>query len=143
MSSADETKAETEIQGLLHELTAAWNRGDAEAYGTRFQADGTFTNVFGGFYVGRKEFDRRHQDILRGIFEGSTVTMEVRKLRFLRPDVAVLDVATGLIGVQVPPQGVAVGSDGALHSSLLMVLAKERGRWEIAAYHNVWRSAGH
>jgi uncharacterized protein (TIGR02246 family) len=137
MASADETA----IQELIEELTAAWKRGDAKAFGARYQADATFTNVFGDFYVGREAFDRRHADVFAGIFKGSTLAMKVKKLRFLRPDVAIVDLNTRLSGVAAPPPGVPVGADGALRSSLLMVLAKERGRWEIAAYHNVWQSA--
>jgi uncharacterized protein (TIGR02246 family) len=133
--------AENEIRELLAELIDAWRRGDAAAYGARFQAGGTFTNVFGAFHVGREEFDRRHEEVFRGIFRGSTVTMDIRKLRFLRPDVAVLDLDTGLFGAKLRPPGVEAGADGELRASLLMVLTKEGGRWEIAAYHNVWRSA--
>lgn len=136
MASAEET----EIREMLDEMTDAWARGDATAYGGHYQADGTFTNVFGDFYVGRDDFDRRHDDVFRGIFRGSTLAMAIRKLRFLRPDVAAVDIATTLAGVNARPPGVQAGPDGALHSSLLMVLTKERGRWEIAAYHNVWRS---
>jgi uncharacterized protein (TIGR02246 family) len=137
MASADET----EIQEFINELAEAWARGDAKAYGARYQADATFTNVLGEFYVGRQQFDLRHDEIFRGAFKGTTVKMEIRKLRFLRPDVAVLDLDTGLFGVKVRLPGAQAGADGAIRSCLLMVLTKERGRWEIAAYHNVWRSA--
>jgi uncharacterized protein (TIGR02246 family) len=126
---------------LIDELTDAWRRGDAKAYGARYQADGTFTNVFGAFYVGRDEFDLRHDEVLRGIFKGTTVAMEIRKLRFLRRDVAVVDLNIRLSGVDATPPGLPLGPDGALRSALLMVLTKERGRWEIAAYHNVWQAA--
>ncbi len=36
------TADETEIQQLMRELTEAWNRGDVNAYGARYRADGTF-----------------------------------------------------------------------------------------------------
>jgi len=132
---------EAEIRVLLNELTGAWRRGDAKAYGARYQADATFTNVFGDFYAGREAFDRRHDDVFRGIFKGTELALEIRKLRFIRPDVAVVDVVTTVAGAQIRPPGVDVGADGTLRSSLLILLAKERGRWEIAAYHNVWQSA--
>jgi uncharacterized protein (TIGR02246 family) len=132
---------EAEIRATLDELSAAWHEGDAAAYGARYQAGATFTNVFGDFYVGREEFDRRHDDVFRGIFKGTTLTLEIRKLRFVRADVAVVDIVTAVGGAQIRPPGVDVGADGTLRSSLLMVLTKEHGRWEIAAYHNVWRSA--
>jgi uncharacterized protein (TIGR02246 family) len=138
MSNADETA----IFELIEAMTAAWRRGSAEGYGARFQADATFTNVFGDFYVGRQDFDRRHEEVFGGIFKGTTLSMQVRKLRLLRGDVAVADIVTTLAGAKIRPPGVEVGLDGALHSALLMVLTKEQGHWEIAAYHNVWQSAG-
>jgi uncharacterized protein (TIGR02246 family) len=141
MPSADLSEDEIAIRDLLEDLTEAWQRGDAKAYGARYQAGATFTNVFGDFHLGREQFDRRHADVFAGVFKGSTVAMEVRQLRFLRPDVAAVDLTTRLSGVAAPPPGVPVGADGALRSSLLMVLTKERGRWEIAVYHNVWQSS--
>jgi uncharacterized protein (TIGR02246 family) len=138
MPNADET----EIQQLLGELTDAWNRGDASAFGARYQADGTFTNVNGGFYVGRDEFDLRHDEVFRGVFKGTTLSMTVRKLRLIRPDVALVDIDVGVFGCHAQPPGIHAGSDGALRTCLLMVLTKDHRRWWIAAYHNVWRSAG-
>jgi uncharacterized protein (TIGR02246 family) len=131
---------EGEIRELLDEMTDAWNRGDAEAYGARYQSDATLTNAFGVLHAGREAFLRRHEEIFRGIFKGTRLAMEIRKLRFLRPDVVALDVGVMLAGARVRPPGVEVGVDGSLRSSLLLVLTSEGGRWEIAAYHNVWRA---
>ena len=135
MPSGDE-KA---IQQLFSELMDAWNRGDASAFGARFQADGTFTNVNGGFYIGGDDFNLRHDEIFRGVFKGTTLSMTTRKLRFLRPDIAVVDMDLGVFGCHARPPGVQV-RDGALRTCLLMVLTKDHGKWWIAAYHNVWRS---
>ena len=63
------------------------------------------------------------------------------KVRFIRPDVAVIDTECGLFGYAGEPPGVAAGADGALHTRLLLVMVKESGSWWIAAYHNVWRAA--
>jgi uncharacterized protein (TIGR02246 family) len=57
--NAGGTNDETEIRELLAALTEAWSRGDAQAYGAHYRLDGTFTNVFGDFYIGRDEFNRR------------------------------------------------------------------------------------
>jgi uncharacterized protein (TIGR02246 family) len=137
MAAADES----EIQILIDQLAGAWKRGDAKAYGERFLPDGTFTNVNGEFYAGREEFDRRHGEVFAGVFCGTTLTLTMKKLRFVRPDVAIADVDTEVAGAQLRPQGVAVGADGVLRSRLLMVLLKENGAWCIAAYHNVWQAA--
>lgn len=137
MPAADQSA----IQTLLDELTDAWKRGDAKAYGARFLPEGTFTNVNGEFYVGREEFDRRHAQVFAGVFRGTALFLTVNQLRFVRPDVAIADIDTEVAGAQLQPPGAAVGSDGVLRSRLLMVLVKEKGAWCIAAYHNVWQAA--
>lgn len=128
------------IQLLLDELVDAWGRGDAKAYGARFLADATFTNVNGMFHENREEFDRRQEEIFRGALNGTTITLTPRKIRLIRPDVAIVDTDCGLFGYTVSPPGVRAGADGALRTCLLMVLLKKSGSWWIAAYHNVWRS---
>jgi len=137
MPSADEA----EIQELLGELIEAWNRGDANAFGARYQSDATFTNVNGSFFIGRDEFNFRHEEVFRGVFRGTTLALTARKLRFVRPDVAIVDLDVGISGCAARPPSIQVGSDGVLRTCLLMVLTKDAGKWWIAAYHNVWRSA--
>ena len=59
--------------------------------------------------------------------KGTRLTMDIRQLRFLRPDVAALDVDAGLFGAQIQPPGVTAWPDGSFRTCLLMVLTKERG----------------
>jgi len=132
---------ETEIHQLLGELSQAWERGDAKAFGERFQTDGTFTNVNGGFFIGREEFDRRHEDVFRGVFKSTRLALTVRQLRFVRADVAIADLDVAVSGCAARPLGAQVDPDGTLHSSLLLVLIKGSGKWWIATYHNVWQAA--
>jgi uncharacterized protein (TIGR02246 family) len=132
---------ESEIRQLIDDLADAWKAGDAKAYGVRFLPNGTFTNVNGEFYVGREQFDRRHAEVFAGVFRGTTLSLTTKKLRFVRPDVAIADIDTEVAGARLRPQGVAVAADGVLRSRLLMVLLKENGVWCIAAYHNVWQAA--
>jgi uncharacterized protein (TIGR02246 family) len=137
MATADEAA----IQQLIDDMTEAWNRGDARAYGARYRADGTFTNVNGTFHFGREEFDRRHAEVLRGMFKDTALTMRIRTLRLIAADVAAVDVETTIAGCSVKLPGGIIGDDGALHSCLLLVLVKEGGAWWISAYHNVWLAA--
>ena len=131
---------EADIQRLLERLGEAWGRGDAEAFGARYRLDGTFTNVNGAFFAGRDEFNRRHADVFRGVFKNTLSVMTIRKLRLVRPDVAVVDVDVRLSGSNLRPPGIETEPDGSLRSCLLMVLVKEDGEWWISAYHNVWRA---
>lgn len=134
------TNDEAMIRQLINELVDAWNRGDAEAYGARYLDDATFTNVNGMFHLSRDEFNQRHEEIFRVAMKGSKITLTPRKIRCVRPDVAIVDLDCGVFGTKVQPPGVQAGADGSLHTSLLLVLLKQSGSWWIAAYHNVWQA---
>jgi hypothetical protein len=57
--------------------------------------------------------------------------MTVRKLRLVRPDVALIDIDVGVFACHARPPGVQAGSDGALRACLLTVLTKDHGKWWI------------
>ena len=42
-----QTAVNEAVDRLLEEIAAAWNAGDARAYGARYCPDGTFTNTDG------------------------------------------------------------------------------------------------
>lgn len=121
-------------------LTSAWNRGDAAAFGTRYRADGTFTNVNGTYHFGREAFNRRHEEVFNGVFKGTRLSMMIKSLRFVAPNVAVVDADTTISNCRTTMPGMHLDADGAAHTSLLMVLVKDAGDWWITAYHNVWRA---
>jgi uncharacterized protein (TIGR02246 family) len=122
-SSADEAA----IQRLVVTLNDAWDRGDATAMAAHFQPDGTFTNVNGSVFYGRDEFRERHRQIFENAFKGSTATMTIRRMHFMRSDVALVDVNCTVSGGALP----------SVESRLLLVLGKSNDEWSIAAYHNV------
>jgi uncharacterized protein (TIGR02246 family) len=126
-----------EIEALVAIEIEAWNRGDAKAFATRFAPDGGFTNVLGMVYYGREAFEQRHAEILKTIFKGSVLRQSIGKLRFIRPDVAVVDVDGEMTGYASLPPGIRTAADGVLRFKLQMVLVREKGEWWITAYHNV------
>jgi len=128
---------EIAIRKIVSDETEAWNRGDAKAYSQHFQENGGFTNVLGMVFYGHRDFEQRHAEIFSTIFRGSTLQQTIRKIRFIRRDVAVVDVDTEMTGYTKLPPGVHAGVDGILRTRLQQVLLKENGSWWIAAYHNV------
>ncbi len=99
--------------------------------------DVSFTNIFGTVRFGREEFIQRHKEIGQTFFKGTTSKSSITKLRFVRPDVAVVDVSGELSGFQKVYPGLPVGKDGTLRNKLLLVLIKENGTWWITEFHNV------
>ena len=125
------------IEALVAGLTDAWNGGDARAFSARFAADGSFTNVLGVVAYGREIFELRHAEIFRTIYKGSVLQQSIGRVRFIRPDVAVVDVDAAVTGYLRLPPGVQAASDGALRAKLQLVVTREDGEWWIAAFHNV------
>ena len=124
------------IRGLVETLDSAWSRGDAAGMAALFQADGTFTNVFGAVHFGRAAFEERHRLILSGPFKGAKSTMEIRRLHLVRPDVALVDVECQVSGMPAGT-GIPLTPDGRGASSLLLVVTRDAGVWSIAGFHNV------
>jgi uncharacterized protein (TIGR02246 family) len=125
------------VESLIGSLADAWKRGDADEYARRFVPDGTFTNFLGMFFQGRDAFRERHDSVFKTVFKGSTLVPKITTLRFIRLDVAVVDIDAEVRDVAALPSGLAAMPDGAACTKLLMVLVKERGDWWISAYHNV------
>ena len=125
------------IRQIIAEEESAWNRGDAQSYASHFQEEGGFTNVLGAVYYGRHAFEERHAQIFATVFKNTVLAMIVQKIRFIRPDVALVDVDTEMRGFKALPPGVHAPADGALRTRLLQVMSKERDDWWIAAYHNI------
>lgn len=89
------------------------------------------------FDRGERSSSNRHIEIAQMIFRGTMVKTSIAKLRFVRPDVAIVDISGEMTGFAKVPQGLPVGSDGILRFKLLEVLTKEKGEWWITEYHNV------
>jgi uncharacterized protein (TIGR02246 family) len=88
-------------------------------------------------YYGREEFEERHAQIFKTIYKGSVLKQSIGKLRFVRPDVAIVDINVELSGVLSVPPGVRTDPDHVIRTKLQLVLVNEKGDWWITAYHNV------
>jgi uncharacterized protein (TIGR02246 family) len=114
------------------------NAGDARAYGARYSTDGTFTNTNGTIDLGRDDVVRTAEEAFQEVLAGTKVSLAVRKLRLIRPDVAVADLDTRVSGL--PAAG--NGSGGEVRISQMLVLVEEDDRWWITAQHNAMQPAG-
>ncbi len=128
---------EARIRAIIAEQVAAWNAGDAKAFSASFAKDGSFTNIRGTVFYGHRAFEDRHMEIFRTFFKGSKLAMSPTKIRLVRPDVAIVDVATELSGLTGIPPGVKPGTDGRIHTRLQEVFVKNGGKWRVESYHNV------
>lgn len=127
------TTAETDVRAVLDRLTRAWNDGDATAYGRLFTEDADYITFFGLNMPGRQAIENEHRMLFEGPLKGSKLTGRLgatAKVRFVRPDVAVVVVGGGssLSGADT--------ADAGRESTVGFVLVQEDGEWLITAFQN-------
>lgn len=128
---------EAQIRSIVEEQVKAWNAGDAVAFSKSFADSGSFTNIRGTVFYGHTAFEDRHREIFTGFFKGSTLTMSITRIRFVRPDVAIVDLATEVSNLSGTPPGVRPDAAGRIVTRLQQVFVKDTGVWRVESYHNV------
>ena len=137
ITTVADSSREVAVQRIISEEVAAWNAGDAAAYSRHFAVQGTFTNIYGLVFDGHDAFEKRHAESFATFFKGSSRQEKIRRIRFVTPDVAIVDVDTEVRGFARMPPGVPAPADGVLRTRLLQVFVKRSGEWWIETYHNV------
>jgi uncharacterized protein (TIGR02246 family) len=135
--SAQPSSDTTAIRNIVRGEIDSWNKGDAVGYSRDFAAAGTFTNIRGQFFTGYPGYLKQHEVIFQGIFKNTTLKQDVVSLKFIRPDVAIVETVTTVAGAAGSPVGVTGDDKGRIRTRLLQVVAKEAGVWKIVTYHNV------
>ena len=121
--------AEQAIHDILKRLETAWNTSDSRAWATHFADDATFIHIFGGQLDGRVAIEAAHRNIFDTIYKGSALGIELRSVRFVRPDVAV---AFARMHLALAKGGPAPDFD----TRPTLVVVKEEGNWQIVAFQN-------
>lgn len=138
---AADSPDEVAIRKIIDEDVAAWNAGDGTAYAAHFAEEGSFTNLFGMVMYGRADFAKRHAHILGSFYLHTTKKEMVKRIRFITPDVAIVDIDNEIHHVTAMPPGIPVPADGVVRTQLMQVFVKRDGTWWIEAYHNVDRKS--
>lgn len=94
-------------------------------------------NLFGMVMYGAPAFAAGHSEILAMLYKGTTKRHSVRRVRFVTPDVAIVDIDNEVHGVKTMPAGIAVPRNAVVRTQLMEVLVRRDGSWWVEAYPNV------
>jgi len=137
-ATAGETGHEAEVAALAAGFTQAWNRHDMDALAGLFAADADFVNVVGMWWRTREEIKAAHAHSHATFFRDSRLAGEVRRVKFLEPNVATVHVVWELSGQMEPD-----GSVGEPRQGILLFVAVHRDdRWIVEAAQNTDVLAG-
>jgi uncharacterized protein (TIGR02246 family) len=123
------------ILEILRGQTEAWNRGDGVAWAKEFTDDCDFVNLRGVILHGRAEIGTSVAASLQGGLKGSHLSLTLRRLNLLTPDIALVDTDYEFTGIQGVLPGVAV-TDGVLQTRLQYVAVRRDRHWRLIAAQN-------
>ena len=129
--------SEAPIRAIVADQVLAWNAGDGQGFARHLAPDASFTNLFGMVMYGAPAFAKRNTEILNSFYKGTTKQHLIRRIRFVTPDVAIVDIDNEVRGVKLMPGGMVVPPDGVIKTQLMEVFVRREGRWWIEAFHNV------
>jgi len=121
------------IRELMDKFVDAWNRHDAHAFAAVFAEDADFSNWRGDGATGRSNIEKFHAPVFATIFKNSRQKYTDIKIRFIRPDVAAVDVRWELTGATDSQGNPRPDRNGILS----FVMANHTGQWQIDVMHNL------
>lgn len=127
--TTDTSKDEAAIRANVEQMVKGWNTKSGEEFAKPFAENSDYVVVNGLHIKGRADNAKGHQQIFDTIYKNSSVSVVVEQIRFLRPDVALAHVHSTLKFTQ--------GDVTQTHNSrITLVMVKNDGKWEIAAFKN-------
>jgi len=128
--TASVNKNETAVRGVVQAVQDGWNAHDAKAFAAAFAEEADYVVVNGMHAKGRKEIEEGHVGIFSTIYKESKNTATIKRVRFLRPDQAVVHVEWNL-------EFTLGGTLNKGHAMNTMVIGKRPdGKWLIDVFQN-------
>jgi uncharacterized protein (TIGR02246 family) len=122
-----------EVRDVLATMADAWAHGDADAYGSVFTEDATYTTFMGTVYSGRRDIVESHRALFRKFLKDTKLSGGGMTIRFPRPDVAIVT-STGDTFKGKPPRKLSKVQTYTL-------IRQPSGQWLITAFHNTQRKS--
>ena len=121
------------IKRFVKNFETIFNNKDAKAAAAFWSEDGDFITYVGDHLHGRQEIEEYHQNIFIQFYQGAQNKLSDPSIRFLKPDVAAVDVRWEMTN--------ATSADGkprpTFKGIMVWTMTKENGNWFIKIMHNV------
>lgn len=120
-----------EIRQVVAQFLAAFNRHDAQGWAAPFVKNADFMNIFGLAVHGRDKIEDRFRMLFAGTLKHAHRTATIRHIRFIKPDVAVVDASWVLVGSRT--------ANGRAHrvrkGMFIWTMVKRDGHWKFANFY--------
>jgi len=118
-----------QVREVLRQVYAAWEAGDADAFAKPY-AETAMATLPGAYLPGRQAIRDTMATLFAGELKGSRAIYEVREIRFVAGDVAIVaSKGAVLLAGQTEP-------DAATRALETWVLSRQGAAWQVQAFHN-------
>ena len=128
-AAANDSAEEAAVRALYQQLMDGWNQGSGDAFAAVFTEDGDLVGFDGTHLKGRQEIAPFHQQLFDKWLKGSRLVGQVKDVRLLHPDVALMHAVGGTVlrGKSEPvPERDSIQT---------LVATRQDGEWRLAAFH--------
>jgi len=120
------------IANAVQNYMDSWNTHDVHGVAMTYTEDCDFVNNFGELTHGRDGMEKTFGPFMTGVYSETHQTGKVRSIRFLKPDVAAVDVDWEMTGAK-NQDGTLRPTRKGIHS--LIMTKQTDGSWLIAVMH--------
>ena len=129
LAQKTDSKDETMIRANVEQMVKGWNMKSGAEFAKPFAENSDYVVINGMHIKGRADNAKGHQQIFDTIYKDSSLVANIKQIRFLRPDVAVVH---GVSNLTFKTGGEEKKGNGFV----TLVLIKDNGKWSIAAFQN-------
>ncbi|MEO8396706.1 MAG: SgcJ/EcaC family oxidoreductase [Chloroflexota bacterium] len=117
---------EAAIQQIIKDVQTGWNKADGYAFARVFAEDSEFRSLWGDKVHGRDAIGQTHQHLFDGPLRGSSLELEIEGIRFIRSDVAYVEMINRMKHPSNPfPYSIAA-----------LTLVKTNDEWRAVTFNN-------
>jgi uncharacterized protein (TIGR02246 family) len=120
---------EAAVRAIPQAFVAAWAKHDAHELAKVMSENVDFVNISADWLHGRQNFEIYHTRLFAGVYKHTEITQLDAVVRFLRPDVAVVNWSWSLTDEDAPKSEPRRGM-------FMMVVEKRAGGWLVADAEN-------
>ena len=122
-------KAEDAIREALQAYATAWNASDSRTIASLYTVDADYTGFGSVMTRGRDEISQRYESLFTGAYAGSHLAVAMSSLRFLKPDVALVDGSFDLADIRQSD-----GSSQVAKGLFVAIMTNDDGQWRFTAF---------
>jgi uncharacterized protein (TIGR02246 family) len=130
-AAANDSADEAAVRALYQQLMDGWNQGSGDAFAAVFTEDGDLVGFDGTHLKGRQEIAPFHQQLFDKWLKGSRLVGQVKDVRLLHPDVALVHAVGGTV-----MRGKSEPSPERDSIQTLVATRQEGDQWHLAAFQN-------